>query len=78
MYALTTLINVDVETAPKLVDVIANSIDDSEAAGAFKSKCAALIEASQTEALIAEVLAQTESILKGRPQGIDQILLIWL
>ncbi len=69
MYALTTLINVDVETAPKLVDVVANSIDDSGAAAEFKQKCHALVESAETEALIREVLGQTESILKERPQG---------
>lgn len=64
MEALTTLINVDVAMAPKLVSFIANAIDDSEAAGLFLSSCTELIDTAQSEALIRKILDHTENILE--------------
>ena len=63
MEALTTLINVDVEMAPKLVSFIANAIDDSDSASAFRKSCSELIATAQSEALIRKILDHTENIL---------------
>jgi hypothetical protein len=71
MEALTTLINVDVAMAPKLVSFIANAIDDSEAAGLFLTSCTELIDTAQSEALIRKILDHTENILDyDNPAGI--------
>lgn len=63
MAALTTLINVDSEMAPKLVYLIAQAIDDSTVSGEFIATCTQLIESSLTEALILKILDHTEDIL---------------
>lgn len=63
MEALTTLINVDVDMAPKLVSFIASTIDDEKAAGAFSAACTDLINAAQSEGLIRKILEHTEDII---------------
>lgn len=63
MEALTTLINVDVEMAPKLVSFIASAIDNAEQSNAFRTTCSEMIHSSQTEALIRKILDHTEDII---------------
>ena len=64
MAALTTLINVDPEMAPKLISFIASTIEDSAVSAAFTSECATLIDNAETEALIRKVLSHTEDIIR--------------
>jgi translation initiation factor 3 subunit M len=68
--ANTTLVNVDIDTAPKLVSYIAILLDAGETAENFQNECFALIEAGSVKALIGQVLSKADVIFNS-DQDID-------
>mmetsp|Transcript_15868 Transcript_15868/g.23898 ORF Transcript_15868/g.23898 Transcript_15868/m.23898 type:complete len:396 (+) Transcript_15868:45-1232(+) len=61
--AHTTLVNVDIETAPKLASFIADLIEEQEEKHQYLDECKAMIEAAQTYELLSKFLEKSDLIL---------------
>jgi hypothetical protein len=63
MTTYTTLVNVDADTAQKLVSFISSKLDNSEQSQQFNQECLQLIETIAIPELVSKILEHNDVIL---------------